>query len=101
MLPAEPGTYVLMLRSSSNGNIRIGRLGILPLRPGDSLFGRSAFGPGGLRARIEHHARRTIPTRHADPRDWSPVRYYYGARREHELAAACAVTPMPGFGSSD
>jgi hypothetical protein len=36
MLPAEPGTYILVLRSSSTRTIRVGSLGSLTLR----LFSR-------------------------------------------------------------
>jgi hypothetical protein len=34
MPPAEPGTYVLLLRCSSTRAVRVGRLGTLRLRPG-------------------------------------------------------------------
>ena len=50
-----PGTYVLVLRCSSNRTIRVGCLGSIRLRPGYYLYVGSGFGPGGLRARIDHH----------------------------------------------
>ena len=46
-----PGTYVLVLRCSSNRTIRVGCLGSIRLRPGYYLYVGSGFGPGGLRAR--------------------------------------------------
>ena len=47
MLPAEPGTYILVLRASSTRIIRIVRLGILPLRPGFCVYIGRALSPGG------------------------------------------------------
>jgi len=67
MLPSDPGTYILVLRCSTSRTIRIGRLGKLPLQPGWYLYAGSAFGPGGLRARVGHHARRAArPRWHID-----------------------------------
>ena len=110
-LLAEPGTYALVLRSSSTRAIRIGRLGVLALRPGYYVYIGSAFGPGGLRARIAHHARRTpLPHWHIDylrrHTRIESVGYCCGERREHEFAAAIralpgTAVPMRGFGSSD
>ena len=111
MLPAEPGTYALVLRSSSTRTIRIGRIGALTLRPGYYVYIGSAFGPGGLRARIARHARRAASPRwHVDYlRRYARIEsvcYYCGEHFEHELAAAIralpgAAVPMQGFGSSD
>lgn len=73
MLPAVPGTYVLVLRSAVARTVAIGRLGTLPLRPDWYLYVGSAFGPGGLLARVQHHSRRptgisthldALPSRH-------------------------------------
>ena len=55
MPPAEPGTYFLVLRCSSTRAVRVGRLGTMRLLPGYYLYVGSAYGPGGLRARIGHH----------------------------------------------
>ena len=54
-LPNESGTYVLLLQNRHSESIRIGRLGYLPIGPGYYLYVGSAFGPGGLRARLTHH----------------------------------------------
>jgi Uri superfamily endonuclease len=111
MIPAEPGTYVLVLRCSTSRAIRIGRLGAVRLRPGYNLYVGSAFGPGGLRARIGHHTRGVA--RHHWHIDYlrryarlESVWYCPGVRSEHELAAAIAGLPgaaivLPGFGASD
>ncbi len=110
MLPASPGTYVLVLRSSRSRTVRVGRLGQLQLRPGYYLYVGSAFGPGGLRARIEHHCRRADrPHWHIDYlRRYTRLEgvWYCCRRCEHEWATAIGRLPgaavaMPGFGSSD
>jgi Uri superfamily endonuclease len=43
------------MQSSIYEEIIIGSLGVLPLQPGYYAYTGSAFGPGGLRARISHH----------------------------------------------
>ena len=60
-LPVLPGTYALVLSAKSNFKIEIGKLGTLHVIPGCYVYIGSAFGPGGLRARIAHH--RKIATR--------------------------------------
>jgi len=57
MLSDEPGTYILILKSAVTRRVRVGRLGNLQLCPGYYVYIGSAFGPGGLRARIDHHQR--------------------------------------------
>ena len=52
-----PGTYVLILWSRGVHRIRIGRLGELLTRPGFYVYVGSAFGPGGVRARVARHRR--------------------------------------------
>jgi len=111
MRPAVPGTYVLVLRSSSTRTIRIGRLGKLQLQLGWYVYVGSAFGPGGLRARVDHHrGRARRPYWHVDYlRRYTrleSVWYCCGVRCEHEWAAAIGAMPgatmvQQGFGSSD
>jgi len=107
-----PGTYALVLSSSKDSLIKVGRLGWLRLQRGFYVYIGSALGPGGLYARIGHHRRRaTRPRWHIDylrqhtrlERVWYR---YGGARYEHEWARAMrtlpgATTPLDGFGSSD
>jgi Uri superfamily endonuclease len=52
-----PGTYALLLRSEEPREIEVGALGSMTVRPGAYVYVGSAFGPGGLRARVERHAR--------------------------------------------
>lgn len=55
--PSQPGTYALVLRAPRGRTVRVGRLGALALRRGWYVYVGSAFGPGGLAARIRHHLR--------------------------------------------
>ena len=110
-MKSEAGTYVLVLRSRSSRQVQIGKWGILDIRPGYYLYVGSAFGPGGLLARVSRHCRREKPRRwHVDYlREFlmpESVWYSYGPNRyEHEWAAALAMmegmSPVRGFGCSD
>ncbi len=110
-IPAIPGTYFLVLRCRTARTIGIGCLGKLHLRPGWYVYIGSAFGPGGLRARIAHHRRlATRPHWHIDYlrrfARLEAVWYCPEVRCEHEWAAAIGAMPGaaavgPRFGSSD
>lgn len=52
-----PGSYVLLLRSQSTAQVQVGRWGLLSIEPGCYLYVGSAFGPGGVRARVLRHCR--------------------------------------------
>ena len=110
MLPATPGTYALLLPCDRPGSIIVGRLGRMRLRPGWYVYIGSAFGPGGLRARVGHHLCPAGQARwHIDYlRARLPIGgiWYRDASCEHEWAALAAAmpgaeAPMAGFGSSD
>jgi Uri superfamily endonuclease len=108
MMTARPGTYALVLTSHETSPVGIGRLGNLVLQP----YVGSAFGAGGLAARIRHHTQITArPHWHIDYlraacdliESWFTTE---AASREHSWAGAAARlpgagVPMPGFGSSD
>ena len=49
------GTYVLVLRLSSSLTLPVGRLGECYLTKGYYIYVGSAFGSGGLAARLRHH----------------------------------------------
>ncbi len=109
---ARPGTYVLWLRCTTEGERPIGRLGILLLQPGYYAYVGSAFGPGGLGARIRRHLRKSKPRHwHIDHlrcvTDVEAIWYAHGSRSlEHRWAERLgrspgARIPLPGFGSSD
>jgi len=110
-LPPRAGCYALVLELAERADIDAGRLGRLGLTPGFYIYVGSAFGPGGLRARLQRHWSgggrfhwhvdylRAVAT---------PVVAWYQVQlvsREHEWAAALArgrgFAPVPGFGCTD
>ena len=54
-LPEDRGTYVLIMSVSQMQRLDVGSLGVCEVVPGYYLYVGSAFGSGGLRARIGHH----------------------------------------------
>jgi Uri superfamily endonuclease len=111
-LPPAPGTYVLILEALRSRSIRVGRLGTLAVSPGFYLYVGSAFGPGGLKARVERHLRSDKRHHwHIDHlrRVAEIVEVWWGRDpqpREHEWAGILVAQPglevqMPGFGASD
>ena len=111
-MDARPGTYALLLRARSGGRIQIGRCGSLAVRPGWYVYIGSAFGPGGLRARLRHHCRLAErPHWHIDylRRAAAPELVWYShdpQHREHSWAESVgrldsAQVPLSGFGASD
>jgi Uri superfamily endonuclease len=111
-MQARPGTYALILVSASDRLIQIGKLGQLLLQPGFYVYAGSAFGPGGIRARVAHHARVSQrPHWHIDYLrsilNLDEVWYSYDSERhEHRWADTFsrlkgATLPIAGFGASD
>lgn len=107
-----PGTYALILAAHEARCLRIGRLGSLALRPGWYVYVGSAFGPGGVRARLAHHRQRTArPHWHIDYlRRHTQLEGVWcthdPVRREHQWAQTMqrlpgADMPLRGFGASD
>ncbi|MBL9139062.1 MAG: GIY-YIG nuclease family protein [Verrucomicrobiales bacterium] len=108
----EPGTYALILESTQRADVVVGRLGVLALQSGYYVYVGSAFGPGGLAARVGRHAqpskREHWHIDHVRAR-CSFIEVWFTCDRqplEHHWAAAMArlsgaSVPMPGFGSSD
>ena len=56
-LPAAAGTYVLLLRLDRATTLTVGRLGTHSFPAGHYAYVGSAFGNGGLRARVGRHLR--------------------------------------------
>ena len=56
-LPAGPGSYALFLALPQAVHLAVGRLGEFDFPAGVYVYLGSANGPGGLRARLAHHAR--------------------------------------------
>jgi Uri superfamily endonuclease len=63
VLPSQAGTYLLFYRLAKKRSVSIGRLGSIVFNPGFYGYVGSAFGPGGLAARLGRHLRLT-PRRH-------------------------------------
>ena len=107
-----PGTYALLLRAADEQSIEVGALGDMAVRPGTYVYVGSAFGPGGLRARVGRHARgdgalhwhvdylRAVTTLGA-------VWYTHDPERrectwaETLRSLSGATVPVNGFGASD
>lgn len=87
----------------------ITRLGNPALEPGIYVYAGSAFGPGGIRARVGRHLRADKkPHWHIDHlssrADCIDVKTYPGGRECDLVAVLCAdgaTVPVAGFGSSD
>lgn len=109
-LPADPGTYALILHCARPVALRVGALGRIHLPAGYYVYTGSALGPGGLRARLGRHI--AGPARLHWHVDYLRARsrcveiwLAAGAeRREHLWAAALAEVAdglVPKFGASD
>ena len=111
LMLSKPGTYILVLRSRSRRHIAIGRWGDLAMQPGYYLYVGSAFGPGGVAARVLRHWRQLKAKRwHIDYlREYTtPQAVWYShapIHLEHGWAETMknlqGVRPLAGFGCSD
>jgi Uri superfamily endonuclease len=111
-LPEAKGTYILIAQVQRVKSLVIGSLGKHEIIPGFYLYVGSAFGSGGLRARLGHHLESTIEPRwHIDYllQIAIPVEIWFTTadrKLEHrwaELLGSCSKfrVPIPRFGSSD
>jgi len=112
MPPDQAGTYVLILRLLRFATITVGRLGRFRLPAGWYAYAGSAYGPGGLAARLERHLRSPKPLRwHIDylRTHARPVEIWYTVgTQKRECAWAQTLSGLPGasipaprFGASD
>ncbi len=107
----KPGTYALILRSHSKAKAQVGRWGRLIIKPGYYIYVGSAFGPGGVQARVSRHCRKPKSKHwHIDylREHLSPVGawYSYETRElEHRWAQVFSdmadTSSIKGFGCSD
>lgn len=105
------GTYAILLRSRSSEAIEVGRWGSLRVKPGYYVYVGSAFGPGGVRARVDRHVRDSKRNHwHIDylRSVVEPVGVWFSHapyRLEHEWSQAFSqmegVSCVSGFGCSD
>jgi Uri superfamily endonuclease len=106
------GTYALVLKAEKPASVYVGKLGVMQVIPGYYVYTGSAFGPGGLRARVTRHLR------NLDIHHWhidylrpltQPAEVWTTSTSEvleHAWAAALSTLPgvslpIQGFGSSD
>jgi len=112
MLPDRPGTYVLILRLPRPATVNVGQLGRVRFPAGWYAYVGSAYGPGGLAARISRHLRSPKHLHwHVDylRAESSPVEIWSAVGTgKRECAWARALSGLPGasipvlrFGASD
>jgi len=113
-IPAQPGVYLLLLHVAQPFTIEPGRLGRFVLESGWYGYVGSAWGPGGLAARVGRHLRLASAKRARWHIDWLTaqasivqVAWSVGTPRREcawaqalQIAAAAAIV-IPGFGASD
>ncbi len=57
VIEAKSGTYLLVMHAARHQQLEIGRLGVMQVVLGYYLYVDSAFGSGGVKARVLHHMR--------------------------------------------
>ena len=62
-IEAVPGNYVLVLAAAGSETADIGKLATIVTQKGYYLYTGSAFGPGGIQARINRHVKQVKPRR--------------------------------------
>jgi Uri superfamily endonuclease len=108
-LPGEPGAYALTFRLDDPVTLPISSLKNPVLAAGTYVYAGSAFGPGGIRARVSRNLRVQKKAHwhidHLSARaPCIEVKTYPGGREcalVADMLAAGADVPVPGFGSSD
>jgi Uri superfamily endonuclease len=111
-LPREKGSYLLLLKLLGLKEIQVGKLGRIGFKRGWYAYAGSAFGPGGLAARLNHHLR-PVKKRHwhidylrAETIAMEVWMAQESPSREHAWASILAKGPwagkwVRGFGCSD
>ena len=111
-LLSQSGCYVLLLHNKKQQILSVGKLGDIKFSQGYYAYIGSAFGPGGIKARVGRHLRSSHKKHwHIDhiktAMDIEAVWLIYTDKRiEHQCAQLCgelkgAQVAWPGFGSSD
>ena len=109
-IPSTPGTYIVVLYLRKGEHITVGHLGNIFFDRGWYAYVGSAFGPGGLAARLGRHLSAQKRLRwHIDYlRAWAEPRQMWISTQpdalEHKWAAVLsglAHKPIANFGCSD
>jgi Uri superfamily endonuclease len=108
MNPTPKGTYVIVLRLDHAPKIHIGKLGRVHFKKGWYAYVGSAFGPGGLKSRLNRHiAPKKNYHWHIDYLNPEIIEVWVsdpGEHLEHDWANALgniASDRIPKFGCSD
>jgi Uri superfamily endonuclease len=56
-MESTSGTYALLFYCEQNPEVQVGKMGRIQLRSGFYIYVGSAFGPGGVKARVLRHCR--------------------------------------------
>ena len=108
----EPGTYALVMQLAQARTVKTGKRGPVLFDAGYYIYIGSAFGPGGLAARIGRHLQRRKKSRwHIDYlRRFAEIREIWYTLHPEKVECRWAaiiqqtrrvMIPCPGFGSSD
>ncbi len=108
-LPAAGGAYALHFELAKPLTLEIARLGRPVLEPGTYVYAGSAYGPGGIAARVGRHLKPDKkPHWHVDrlsaAAPCTRVETFPGGREcdiVSRLLSAGGSVPVPGFGSTD
>ena len=111
-MDSRAGTYALIFEAKSSFSTNVGKLGRVTGDAGFYIYVGSAFGPGGIEARMRHHKKSVArPRWHLDYiRRFMALKEiwitYDSVKREHQWANmfssfSIAKIPFPGFGASD
>jgi Uri superfamily endonuclease len=108
---SEAGTYAVIFQCLSKATQQVGKWGMISLKEGYYIYVGSAFGPGGVKARVSHHIRSTTkPNWHIDylrsfMRPVTVWHTYDRRRLEHRWAKGFFkmndMLSFQGFGCSD
>lgn len=105
--PAGPGAYVVAIAIAAPLTVRLGGGLSALLRPGRYLYCGSAYGPGGLQARLARHFRKDKSIRwHVDQLTTAGEvkgAWAVALGNECELVERLGFLPVPidGFGATD
>lgn len=108
----KSGTYIVVLKNDQLSSVQIGKLASLNIRKGYYVYVGSAFGSGGVIARLKHHAKVSkrphwhLDYLRAEMEFHQAYAEFSNERNECEWASQIAkneiaIEPLKGFGSSD
>ena len=112
LVVTKTGTYIVVLRSHQAKTIQIGKLAPFDIKKGYYLYIGSAFGSGGVIARLKHHAKVSkrphwhLDYLRAETNFYAAYAEYSSKKEECNWASilagmALSTEPLKGFGSSD